>query len=83
MVWTQSQLSTLQKTFGCFNHSRVTSVAAELHAKYRLYNEEEVYRAVQIEFVELENETPYLLYTEHQQEQQWLAQRKVEPKQVW
>ncbi len=34
---------TLQKTFGCFNHSRVTSVAAELHAKYRLYNEEEVY----------------------------------------
>ncbi len=38
--------NTLQKTFGCFNHSRVTSVAAELHAKYRLYNEEEVYRAV-------------------------------------
>ncbi len=27
--------------------------------------------AVQIEFVELENETPYLLYTERQQEQQW------------
>ncbi len=34
---------TLQKTFGCFNHSRVTSVAAELHAKYRLYNEEDLY----------------------------------------
>ncbi len=35
------------------------------------YNEEVVYRAVQIEFVELENETHYLLYTDHQQEQQW------------
>ncbi len=69
--WQDKINITLQKTFGCFNHSRVTSVAAELHAKYRLYNEEELYGAVQIEFVELENETPYLLYTERQQEHQW------------
>ncbi len=27
--------------------------------------------AVRIEFAKLENETPYLLYTERQQEQQW------------
>ncbi len=63
----------LQKPFGCFNHSRVTSVAAELHANLSIgyITRRRCTGAVQIEFVELENETPYLLYTERQQEQQW------------